>query len=143
MPGKEPFLEILTNKRLHNFQCKNEKCNSWVFWATCGLSSSCCFFYRTTKQCLSNDCLNLRMFWQILIAHLMTRNGRWLCPAVVKYIREAKGKCIHYKILHRYYWTPLKLCRMGLIKSNLCWKCQKETHFYIANGNGKWSSLCG
>ena len=43
-----------------------------------------------------------------------------------KYIREAKGKFTQYKIIHRYYFTPLRLYRMGVMDNSLCWKCQKE-----------------
>ena len=43
-----------------------------------------------------------------------------------KYIREAKGKFTQYKIIHRYYFTPLRLYRMGEMNKNVCWKCQKD-----------------
>lgn len=41
------------------------------------------------------------------------------------YIREAKGKFIQYKILNRYYLTPVRLHKMGISKDDLCWKCQR------------------
>ena len=48
-----------------------------------------------------------------------------------KYIREARGKFIQYKILHRYYYTPTRLNKMGLIKDSVCWKCKTEQGTYM------------
>ena len=31
-----------------------------------------------------------------------------------------------YKITHRFYWTPQRLNRAGIINNNLCRKCQKD-----------------
>ncbi len=45
---------------------------------------------------------------------------------VGKNIREARGKFIHYKIVHRYYYTPPRLYRMGIAGNSLCWKCKKR-----------------
>ena len=41
-------------------------------------------------------------------------------------MRNARSKFIHYKIVHQYYFTSLKLFKMGLIKGKKCWKCNKE-----------------
>ena len=38
-------------------------------------------------------------------------------------IRDVHGKFTHYKIIHRYYYIPVRLHKMGLIQNNLCWKC--------------------
>lgn len=43
-----------------------------------------------------------------------------------KYIREARGKFTQYKLIHRYYWTPQRLNRAGIMDNNMCWKCQKD-----------------
>ena len=48
-----------------------------------------------------------------------------------KYIREAKGKFIQYKIIHRHYFTPLILHRMGVLNNNLYWICQKKSRHLI------------
>lgn len=40
-----------------------------------------------------------------------------------KYIREARGKFTQYKLIHRWYFTPSKLHRMGIMPNNICWKC--------------------
>lgn len=46
-------------------------------------------------------------------------------------VRDALSKFTHYKVIHRYYYTPVKLHRMGLMKDNLCWKCQNDTGSYL------------
>ena len=48
-----------------------------------------------------------------------------------EYIREARGKFIQYKIIHRYYFTPSRLNKMGLINNDLCWKCGVEKGTFI------------
>lgn len=46
-------------------------------------------------------------------------------------IRDARRKFAHYKIIHRYYFTPVRLHRMGLIQNNLCWKCNVVTGTFL------------
>lgn len=40
-------------------------------------------------------------------------------------------KFIHYKLVHRYYFTPLKLFKMGLTQNKKCWKCNKEEGTFL------------
>lgn len=40
--------------------------------------------------------------------------------------RDARSKFIHYKIVHRYYFKPMKLFKMGLTQDRKCWKCHKD-----------------
>lgn len=47
-------------------------------------------------------------FGQGIWGKILSNNG--------EYIRDARGKFIQYKILHRYYYTPTRLNKMGLIK---------------------------
>ena len=84
-------------------------------------------FYRKTNQLLSFDCHNLKVIWEKDLGCIMEDNI-WLkiISDNGKYIREAKGKLTQYKIIHRYYFTPLRLYRMGVMNNSLCWKCQKE-----------------
>ncbi len=60
-----------------------------------------------------------------------------------KNIREARGKCIHSKIVHRYYYTPSRLYRMGIAGNNLCWKCKEEESTYLHFGIVLWFSHSG
>ncbi len=43
-----------------------------------------------------------------------------------KTLTEAKGKNIMCKVLHRYYFTPSKLKRIGLLDHDLCWRCKEQ-----------------
>lgn len=40
-----------------------------------------------------------------------------------KYIKEEKGKYTQYKIIQRWYLTPSKLKRIGIMQNDMCWKC--------------------
>lgn len=43
-----------------------------------------------------------------------------------KFLREGKSKFTQYKIVQRYYWTPVRLNRLGIMNNSLCWKCQND-----------------
>ena len=72
------------------------------------------------------------MIWEKDLGCIML-DGEWLniLSDKGKHMREAKGKFIQYRIIHRYYWTPLRLCRMGVINNTLCWTCQKEAGTFL------------
>ncbi len=77
----------------------------------------------------NNGCKHLRMIWKKDLGctfHEETQVG--ILSNNGKYIREARGKCIQYKILHRYYYTATRLNNMGLIKD---WKCKTEHSTYM------------
>lgn len=38
---------------------------------------------------------------------------------------------MYYKILHRYYFTPGHLFKMGLLENNLCWKRKSQEGTFI------------
>lgn len=84
-------------------------------------------FYRTTNQLLSDSCQGLKTIWERDLGCLMDEE-EWtrIISNNGKFIREAKGKFTQYKITHRYYWTPQRLNRAGIMNNNLCWKCQKD-----------------
>ena len=46
-------------------------------------------------------------------------------------VRDALSKFTHYKVIHRYYYTPVKLHRMRLMEENRCWKCMNDTGSYL------------
>ena len=43
-----------------------------------------------------------------------------------KMSRELKTRLIQFKILHRVYWTPSRLHRVGLRDDAGCWRCNDE-----------------
>ena len=85
-------------------------------------------FYKTFNGLREDACKNLRIVWQKdLGCDLSEQDWLNILSNTGKHMREAKGKFIQYKIIHRFYFTPSKLHRMGLIGNHLCWKCQSET----------------
>lgn len=88
--------------------------------------------YRTTNQLLAIECKSLQRLLEKDLGCII-ENNEWLKIIFYngKYIREAKGKFTQYKITHRLYWTPSRLNRMGLINSNLCWKCKRDIGTFL------------
>lgn len=89
-------------------------------------------FYKNSISVISSICDHLRIIWQRdlnceiskdLWSQIIAQNGR--------YVKDARGKFIQYKILHRYYWTPCRLFKIGLTNNNLCWKCAKEMGTFL------------
>lgn len=89
-------------------------------------------FYNKTVCLTSSSFEYLRLIWQRDLecdidedtwGQILADNG--------KYIKEVRCKFIQYKILHRFYWTPCRLFRIGLVNSNVCWKCKKETGTFL------------
>jgi len=89
-------------------------------------------FYHLSLRIGDKNCENLRLIWQRDINsdidkdtwnRILSNSGR--------YIREARGKFIQYKVLHRYYYTPVRLFRMGCLSDNRCWKCKQEIGTYM------------
>ncbi len=89
-------------------------------------------FYRKMSNIQTRMCEILRLTWQKDLGNEI-REESW--QEVVSNIgwstRGARSKFIHYKIVHRYYFTPLKLYKMDLTKNNKCWKCNKEAGTFL------------
>lgn len=64
------------------------------------------------------------------LVHGMKRHGRGFFPTQ-GYIGEARGKFIQYKIIHRCYFTPSTLNRIGILNNDLCWKCGETSRTFI------------
>lgn len=45
----------------------------------------------------------------------------------LKNVREARGKFTQYKIIYRYYFSPTRLNKMGLLDNDLCWMCGENS----------------
>lgn len=62
-----------------------------------------------------------------------------------KFVREARGKFIQYKIINRHNNTPSRLFRMGLTDDGFCWDCKTGQGTYmhaaldVLDGMGQWS----
>ena len=89
-------------------------------------------FYKMAANALYGESENLRIIWQKDLGIEMEQevwenivhNMGW--P-----VRDIKTKFIHYKIIHKYYWTPVRLKRLGLIQSNECWKCKSSMGTFL------------
>ena len=89
-------------------------------------------FYKTFNGLRGDTCKTLRIIWQTdLGCDLSEQDWLNILSNTGKHMREAKGKFIQYKIIHRFYFTPSKLHRMGVIGNNLCWKCQGEIGTFL------------
>ena len=70
---------------------------------------------------------NLRLIWQRDLGCEISE-AKWsnIISKVGWASRDIRSKFIHYKVLHRFYYTPVKLFRMGLVEDKRCWKCKGE-----------------
>lgn len=49
-----------------------------------------------------------------------------ICKNIKAVSRDARVRLIQFKIMHRFYWTPSKLFRLGLLSTSECWRCRSE-----------------
>ena len=89
-------------------------------------------FYRMSKQMLGDTCENLKLIWQRDLG-IDFEDNHWesIIANAGNGIREARGKFTQYKIIHRYYYTPTRLQKMGIADNNMCWKCKEEVGTYM------------
>ncbi|KAF7657710.1 hypothetical protein LDENG_00023230 [Lucifuga dentata] len=89
-------------------------------------------FYTSTSDVISSDSTNVKMLWQRDLEEEIGQE-RWLniLAECGKHVKEVRGKFTQYKILHRYYFTPVRLCRMKLMNNMLCWKCGTVTGTFL------------
>lgn len=77
-------------------------------------------FYRMAANALYGKSENLSKVWQrdpgVQLEHEVWENTVHNMGRPFRVIKS--------KIIHRYYWTPVRLKRRGLIQSNECWKCK-------------------
>lgn len=77
-------------------------------------------------------CEGLRLSWQKdLNINIMQDMWENVVSNVGWATRDARSKFIHYKIIHRFYFTPSRLFKMGLLQKNTCWKCNGDIGTYI------------
>ena len=89
-------------------------------------------FYKKMSSIETKMCEGLRVIWQRDFG-MDIDEGVWqdVISNVGRATRDARNKFIHYKIVHRYYFTPNKLFKMGLTKDNKCWKCNREMGTFL------------
>ncbi len=90
---------------------------------------SASIFYQNLTDIQSASCENLRLIWQKDLGRDIGEKARQNIISNVGWAsRDIRSKASHYKIIHRYYYTPLKLYRMGLLQDRKCWKCNTFLH---------------
>lgn len=89
-------------------------------------------FYKLTNYSVSGESSNVKLLWQRDLSTSFTQE-KWLgiLADCGKYVREAREKFTQYKIIHRYYHTPVRLYRMKLMNDNMCWKCKTEVGTFL------------
>ncbi len=89
-------------------------------------------FYKLSANAIYSNCDNLRLVWQRDLKMNNDKDSRvniiYRAGCVT---REARGKFTHYKILHRYCFTPVHLHIMCLLENSLCWKCESHEGTFI------------
>lgn len=88
--------------------------------------------YKIFSGLQKDICKNQRMAWQKHLGcelsdetwlKILSNNG--------KYMKEARGKLTQYRLIQRFYFSPSKLHRTGLMTNNLCRKCQAEKEAFL------------
>ena len=75
---------------------------------------------------------SLRIIWQVdLNCEISEEKWSNMTSKVGWATRDIRSKFIHYKIIHRYYYTPVKLFRMGLVQDKRCWKCKGDNGTFL------------
>lgn len=89
-------------------------------------------FYNTTANALYGKTENLRLIWQRDLG-IELEQDVWddIVHSMGWAVRDIKTRFIHYKIIHKYYWTPVRLKRVGLTNSDECWKCKNSVGTFL------------
>ena len=75
---------------------------------------------------------NLRLVWQRdLDCEISKEKWHNIVSRVDWATRDIRSKYTNYKIICRYYYTPMKLFRMGLVEDKRCWKCKRENGTFL------------
>ena len=90
------------------------------------------FFYKIMADSLYDHSNHLRLIWERdLNSNIEEVAWEKVVSNAGRPVRDAISKFTHYKVIHRRYYTPVKLRKMGLMKDNLCWKCMNVTGSYL------------
>lgn len=89
-------------------------------------------FYKEIMELQKVNTKNLRLIWQRdLECEISKEKWNNIVSKVGWATRDIRSKFTHYKIIHRYYYTPVKLFRMGLVEDKRCWKCKGEIGTFL------------
>ncbi len=85
-------------------------------------------YYSMMMQTLGNGpIIALQKAWERDL-NLAFSDEEWnrICKNVKVVSRDARVRLIQFKIIHRFYWTPSRLFRLGLLSTPNCWRCKSE-----------------
>lgn len=85
-------------------------------------------YYSMMIQTLGNGPISaLQKTWERDL-NLTFSDEEWnrICRSVKVVSRDARVRLIQFKIIHRFYWTPSRLFRLGLLPTSNCWRCKSE-----------------
>lgn len=93
---------------------------------------SASMLYKMSSRATLDKNESLRLIWQKDLNDDIDQD-LWLkiVSTMGWFTREVRGKLTHYKILHRFYYIPLRLFKMGVLENNLCWKCGNHEGTFI------------
>lgn len=104
-------------------------CSFILSYPQSGQSAS--MFYKMMARALYDNNESLRQVWQRDLQVKDKDSCQKIISRMGWFTREARRKFTHYKILHRYYFTPARLFKMGLQENSLCWKCKRIESSFI------------
>lgn len=116
---------------LNQIQCENTL-QDWMDLPS-HLQSASVFYrkplsYRGTVSL----CDGLRLSWQRdLQSEINEEAWKNIISKIGWATRDARSTFIHYKTVHRYYFTPSRLFKMGWLQNDPCWKCGTDTGTYL------------
>lgn len=69
----------------------------------------------------------LKLTWERDLS-LTLEDDEWdmICKNIRAVSRDARVRLIQFKIIHRFYWTPSRMFRLGILDSPKCWRCKAE-----------------
>lgn len=85
-------------------------------------------YYSLLIQDLGNEAMTgLKLTWERDL-NLTLDDKEWerICKNIKALSRDARVRLIQFKIIHRFYWTPSRLFRIGLKDTPNCWRCKSE-----------------
>ena len=85
-------------------------------------------YYSMMIQTLGDGAISaLKKTWERDL-NLTLNDEDWdrICKNVKVMSRDARVRLIQFKIIHRFYWTPSRMFRLGLLPTSKCWRCKSE-----------------
>lgn len=84
-------------------------------------------YYSMLSRTLGNRALAaLKVTWEKDLGQSLEEDWDRICANIKKLSRDARVRLMQFKILHRFYWTPSRMFKIGISDSPNCWRCKSE-----------------